>query len=108
MRIIIDGYRPHMSLATLKPFHNVKVMDYALRAHTSRKLQHLELTVFSVFKAKLNEASDDSLGGNEGSDLDSYSFCKLLSASYADSLCQAQMKAASEKQEYGHGIRTVF
>ena len=53
--LIYDGYRSHMSLQVLQLFALSNIVLYTLPAHSSSKLQPLDVVAFGSFKRSLNE-----------------------------------------------------
>ena len=53
--LIYDGYRSHMSLQVLQLFALSNIVVYTLPAHSSGKLQPLDVVAFESFKRSLNE-----------------------------------------------------
>jgi len=87
-----DAYRAHLSLRVLELFLANGIIVYALPAHTSGKLQPLDVVVFSAFKAALNSAVTTVLGRDPGSLLNMWDYCALLRAAYGESFTKLNIQ----------------
>ena len=73
--LVLDGHRSHMAVDTLELLDAHNIIVSVLPAHTSGKIQPLDGTVFSTFKAALNEAINLTVVGTGDKNWDSCTFC---------------------------------
>ncbi len=77
-----DGYRSHMTIPVLELFKSSNIIVYCLPAHTSGKLQPLDLVVFGSFKNAMRRITDETVQPLEAHRLTMYDFCTIMRSAY--------------------------
>jgi hypothetical protein len=89
-----DGYRSHLCFRALSILKDGGVIVYALPSHTSGKTQPLDVSIFSPFKAKLNDCIHSIAMTNSVMSYDVFDFCKLVTEAYKIVFTEANIKSA--------------
>ena len=69
-----DGYATHLPICAIDLFRGSRVVIYTLPAHTSGKMQPLDVVAFSTFKRELNIAIANAFNPHEVGKLDMYHY----------------------------------
>lgn len=90
-------YRAHMSLDVLSLFKQKNSIVYRLPAHSSGKLQPLDVVAFSVFKTKLNDVVHESMSsvGENGANV--YDVCDMMHKAYKDTFVASVIKSSFQR-----------
>lgn len=92
-----DGYAAHMSLPVLQLFRTNNIVVYALPAHTSGKLQPLDVVAFSVYKRNLNNLIAKVVRADATDELDMFHFCAIMREAFYESFTRENIRASFKR-----------
>lgn len=84
--LLMDGYAAHVSYEALAILKKNNIVVVALPAHTTHRLQVLDMSVFSSFMNKVRELINDRSITNRGRNNDIYTLCEIITKAYEESL----------------------
>jgi hypothetical protein len=99
--LMYDGYRSHLCFKALSILRDGGVIAHALPAHTSGKTKPLDVSIFSPFKAKLNDGIHSIAMTNSAMTHDVFDFCKLVTEAYKQVFTEATSSRRSDRLGYG-------
>ena len=76
--VILDNHESHISLAAIDKARERGIVLLTIPPKTSHKLQPLDKSVFSPFKASYNRAADNSMRSNPGKRVTIYEIADLI------------------------------
>ena len=84
--MILDNHESHISLAAIDKARKRGIVLLTIPPKTSHKLQPLDKSVFSPFKASYNRAADNWIRSNSGRRITIYEITDLIHEAHLNSM----------------------
>lgn len=80
--IVLDGHGRHMDVETIEEVNNLRIFILKFLAHTTHKLQPLDLSVFAPFKNYFRPERASWMEKNRGVDINRFELADLASRAF--------------------------
>lgn len=95
--LILDGHGSHMALQTIEEVNNFGIDLLTLPAHTTHRLQPLDVSVFGLFKNYFRVERASWLVKNPGVEVKRFELAKLASKALKRALTPSNIKVGSRR-----------